>query len=339
MISRFITVSFLTSIILCISGLFLSCSAFEGGFEIDGKGYTIKDGVDLSNLVFRNVRMKTGGDARFAHASGGTSFDEHTRSAIFTEFRFWGDVTLENVKFDNSDLRNAIFAGVRFKNCSFRGANLSGLADWTNDTFLSNDNVIYDFATYQDCDFTDAIIDSAYLVGITGENFRLTDTYKRSQVTKKLIFKDGHPLILRNSNLDETSFKDYTLINIAFWNTSLKDCDFSGAYLDKVSLGNVSREQLLSTKNYQIGVFIGVTVAGDFTDIGFSSMSFTNCDIGGNLANANFTDAVIINSRIFGDSLTIDQVKSTWNYKHGRMAGIKLPEDIQKALDAEKEQQ
>jgi O-phosphoseryl-tRNA(Cys) synthetase len=53
---------------------------------------------------------------------------------------------------------------------------------------------------------------------------------------------------------------------------------------------------------------------------------------------ANFTDA-IISGCIFTNNvknLTVEQIKSTWNYKVGRMDGIKLPPDIQKALDAEK---
>jgi len=33
--------------------------------------------------------------------------------------------------------------------------------------------------------------------------------------------------------------------------------------------------------------------------------------------------------------LTLDQIKSTWNYKHGRMAGIQLPEELAKALEKE----
>ena len=53
----------------------------------------------------------------------------------------------------------------------------------------------------------------------------------------------------------------------------------------------------------------------------------------------DITDSVITDCD-FTDfkGLTLENVKSTWNYKHGRMEGIKLPEEIQKALDAEKEQ-
>jgi hypothetical protein len=36
--------------------------------------------------------------------------------------------------------------------------------------------------------------------------------------------------------------------------------------------------------------------------------------------------------------LTVEQIKSTWNYKNGKMDRIKLPPDIQKALDEEMKQ-
>jgi hypothetical protein len=33
----------------------------------------------------------------------------------------------------------------------------------------------------------------------------------------------------------------------------------------------------------------------------------------------------------------LNQIKSTWNYKSDQMKGIKLPKEIQQALDAEKQ--
>lgn len=66
--------------------------------------------------------------------------------------------------------------------------------------------------------------------------------------------------------------------------------------------------------------------------------SFDNCAFAG----TDFTDAVITRTRFFtggelapADELTLDQIQSTWNYKHGRMKGIQLPESIAKALAEE----
>jgi len=67
-------------------------------------------------------------------------------------------------------------------------------------------------------------------------------------------------------------------------------------------------------------------------------LNFLRCDFGG----ANFRDAVITDVD-FGKrsdrqctGLTTDQIKSTWNYKHDRMEGIRLPKDIAVALETER---
>jgi len=63
------------------------------------------------------------------------------------------------------------------------------------------------------------------------------------------------------------------------------------------------------------------------------------------LTNVDFTGAVItaadfVTFRYRRDptkGLTADQIKSTWNYKHGRMEGIRLPLEIAQALRSEEE--
>jgi hypothetical protein len=68
----------------------------------------------------------------------------------------------------------------------------------------------------------------------------------------------------------------------------------------------------------------------DFSRQNLSGCSFTYCD----LTDAVFDDAVITQARFSGNNtgLAIDQIKSTWNYKHGRMARVALPQEIAEAL-------
>ena len=366
MISRFVTTGALTFFLIFVCfGWFQHCWAETGVYEIDGKIYEIKNGADFSNLILRNVRVIFPGGGGFDMA-GATNFlaregNNRPASAVFSEFRhvgYWRRDII-NVKFDNSDLRGAIFASTVIANCSFRDANLSNLKD-PESVFGTDLDRMY--AIFRDCDFTNANIDGAFLVGLTGENFRSTATYRRAQKTKNLVFEGGSPLILKDPNLEQgkvgygldgTSFKDFEIRNVVF-DMRLKNCDFSGAYLENVVVvaSDDSRKMWLSTKNFQSGVFIGIGsfdgfpspsvvvtgggIHGNFTDVDFSSMRFTNCIISGDLTNANFTDSVFTNSSIWGKNFTIEQVKSTWNYKHGRMEG--MPEEIQQALDAEKEQ-
>ncbi len=93
----------------------------------------------------------------------------------------------------------------------------------------------------------------------------------------------------------------------------------------------------------------------DFSNKELCGFRFHNC----NFTNANFENTVITGVHFFKNisshydpistynnrflptgekayGLTLDQIKSTWNYKHNRMEGIVLPERIAKALAAEK---
>jgi uncharacterized protein YjbI with pentapeptide repeats len=122
-------------------------------------------------------------------------------------------------------------------------------------------------------------------------------------------------------------------------------------------------EQLLLTKDFKRGVVKGVTFSPIYPDhvVDFSNMVFVDCVFGGS-GQIDLTNSVIsgCDFRFFGytwgdldirniwagrlipygsGGITVDNIKSTWNYKHGRMEGIILPHAIQAALDAEKEKQ
>jgi uncharacterized protein YjbI with pentapeptide repeats len=102
----------------------------------------------------------------------------------------------------------------------------------------------------------------------------------------------------------------------------------------------MSKDQLYSTHDYKIGSVNNITFRySEFGDADFRLINFTDCRfINSNIKNTNFTDAII--SRCDFSSainLTVDQIKSTWNYKNNRMTGIKLPKKIQQKLDEEKQ--
>jgi uncharacterized protein YjbI with pentapeptide repeats len=118
--------------------------------------------------------------------------------------------------------------------------------------------------------------------------------------------------------------------------------DFTNATLERSSPGEHLRgkKQLMATANYKRGLFLGIVFfAGDFADCDFSGMNltgsnFARCD----LNNANFEDAVISNVEFAthghkwkeesSKGLTVEQIKSTWNYRNGRMDGVVLPKSI-----------
>ncbi|MDR1479271.1 MAG: pentapeptide repeat-containing protein, partial [Planctomycetaceae bacterium] len=97
-------------------------------------------------------------------------------------------------------------------------------------------------------------------------------------------------------------------------------------------------EQLRTTKNFEDREFLDIKFGVSILrGLNLSRFNLTGCQFLGDLTDVNFTEAVISKCD-FGvlSNITIDQIKSTWNYKAGRMNGIKLPDKIQKELDAEK---
>ncbi|MCL4192239.1 MAG: pentapeptide repeat-containing protein, partial [Thermoguttaceae bacterium] len=69
-----------------------------------------------------------------------------------------------------------------------------------------------------------------------------------------------------------------------------------------------------------------------FSGVNMTGSTFFGCDFSG----ASFADSVVTAAQ-FSESagLTVEQIKSTWNYKQGRMEGIILPEDVAQVLAAE----
>ena len=155
------------------------------------------------------------------------------------------------------------------------------------------------------------------------------------------------------------SFAGFDLRYCDFQHAHMIDCDFTNATIEGASLGHLRIEQLLVTKDFKQGLVKGVklsmynasTVWPEHV-VDLSNMVFIDCEFGLKwriydftkkedvyfTGKVDLTDSVISGCHI-GDGITLENIKSTWNYKHNRMEGIKLPEEIQKALDAEKGEQ
>jgi uncharacterized protein YjbI with pentapeptide repeats len=206
-----------------------------------------------------------------------------------------------------------------FHDCSFRNARLSGLSN---------------LATFGDTDFSDARIENIGYISLTRKQLESTYSFKQKYLLG---------ITFSGSDLQGTDFSGFTLKNMGFGGTSLRDCIFTDAVLEGCNLGykdyGMTFEMLQSTWNYKNGnlINLGLNIVWPEGCADFSKMTLTGC-VFGSEANCqlDLTDSVITNCdfRNF-KGLTLENVKSTWNYKHGRMAGIKLPEEIQKALDTE----
>jgi uncharacterized protein YjbI with pentapeptide repeats len=277
--------------------------AFVNHIFVNGKKTELKDGIDLGGCFLN-----------------GKSFSRRLGN-------------LKDIKFDRTDLRYACLSETMYFNCTFRSADMTGVdaAD----------------ANFFDCDFTDAIIGYAEFGALSPKDIQSTNNYKNRDLSN-IIIQFWH---IEKDEKGDVAF-DFSCCNLE--NTSLPveliRCDFTDAKIDGAKFRNYTeknvkssfcKEQLYTTKSYKTGVLLNVW----FTNIDFSKVNFYEINISGckmlfcNLDGADFRGAIISNCDISSaKNLTVEQIKSTWNYKVGRMDGIELPPDIQKALDAEKKE-
>ena len=237
---------------------------------------------------------------------------------------------IKNADFSDSDLSRADLREAGFENCSFNGANLSSI-------------MAYD-AYFTDCDFTGAVINGARDIRITKEQLLSTDSFQKKNLSG---------ISLNVNDLSNVDFSGFDMKHSSF-GRNLAGCRFDdtqveGAHLPGFNLFSI--EQFQSTWDFKHKTLIGVSLELDLAGLDLSRFNLTKCTFESrtNFKDVDFTDAVITQCHFNGgNNLTLEQIKSTWNYKTGNMAqgkwtgsnhvrGIKLPKEIQDALDAEKE--
>jgi len=186
----------------------------------------------------------------------------------------------------------------------------------------------------RECDFTDADISRAEFRScvITFDQLAATKTFKDGRLREMCFsgaFSEGR-----------ADFSGKDLTGTVLYGP-LRDANFDGANISRSTLGVMTTERLRTTKNYREGNLSGITLLGtdlsgcDLSRQNLTGCRFTKCDLSG----AVFNDAVITDVQFTYKTvgLTLDQIKSTWNYKHARMEGIKLPDDVAEALKKEQD--
>ena len=192
-------------------------------------------------------------------------------------------------------------------------------------------NSLFSQCDLRKCDFTDA--------NITGASFHHSKMTAK-QIVSTYNYKHQHLIGIRFGHVDgKLDLSDFDLTKSRFFSNQ---SSFSNAILTDCEFYGLPSEQLKSTKSYQNGQLIGVAFRGqDFSKIDMSGQNLSNASFHGCIFNeTSFNDAVISNCWFDryprGEiDLTIEQIKSTWNYKNNRMVGIKFPEELAKALEQE----
>ena len=293
----------------------------------DAKSGKIYEGINLSKQDFRELHIPL----------------EHDE-----DLSLMPAVCFRNVDFSDGDFVRANLEGASFENCDFTRADLTH-------TKLGGGNQVRAFSP--GCDFTDAEIQGANIY-LDVKQLQSTATYKR---------KDLNGMRFAPVNYGNLSFAGFNLTRCTFISDSqLANCDFTDACIAGLRViaysGSLAHdgfrrstiagarlrgtylkiEQLLVTKDFKTGIVRGLRVDNlvfPNSVVDLSNMVFTDCCFAvPTPAKVDLTGSVIVECdfRDF-DGLTLENIKSTWNYKYGRMKGIALPEEIQKALDAEKE--
>ena len=321
------------------------------GPRMDASGRILRScvfvGLDLRNANFEGADL--GGCEFYQCDLRNASF----KNAIFTGL-LWGDCRIDGADFTDAVINgyhniHGIMGCIRFtieqfvstrsyktkrlKDCIIAITSKSR-SDFTIPYFdfrkANLTNAIFVSVNLTQCDFTDATITG---MGVNGGRL----SFKQISSTRNY----------RDANLCGLGVGGVNILGV--WNLSgmnLTNASFNGAgFLANVDLTDaiitncsfrcsVTRKQLFTTRNYKEGHLSNIRIwnvnfnGADFSGINLTGCRFYDC----NFTNASFNDTVIsgvtfsgFNTRDNMTGLTLDQIKSTWNYKNNRMEGITSP--------------
>ena len=276
-------------IVSCVNNVFSDYpdQPFIDYISASGEKVKLKDGVDLSEKNLENIPVH---ERLLIHREGGT---------------------LKNINFSKCYMYRPDFRETRFENCNFSGAVLKEA--------LFEGNL-------KGCNFTDAEIKGADIF-LNGEQLKSTADYKRKDLSGTVIYGNFFDVDFSGFDLSFTSFHhqldkcnltDAKIKGITIWDWSYGKLEYSE---------NVRIEQLLTTRDFKEGFVDGIEVNQlawpKDQVVNLSKMVFVNCKLScANQAKIDLTDSVISNCNFENfKGLTLENIKSTWNYKNNRMVG------------------
>ena len=267
------------------------------------------------------------------------------------------DAFLRDVDFSDSNLTGADLRYTQFFRCNFSNANLTNVAITDSGSFrecnfsgakLQNIDIseVDDSPAFIDCDFTgatltrvpsfdqwtfkDCVLKNVRLADVRVPSYSSLDVNATANVKKYKEFEgfsfDDAPKNLSGFVLTRTEFL-----------TDVGGVDFTNARLTSVRAPGLSGRQLAQTVNFREKRYEGLALnAANFEKYDFSDAVLTDCRFEKiDFANANFTDAVLLDCSFSAvEGLTFEQLKSTWNWKSGRLDLISFDAALQAQVDA-----
>lgn len=287
------------------------------------------------------------------------------------EVHFW-DCDLSAASFRSADLSGAVIEECsRIRGADFTDATVTGLvADYSLSPMQLRSTRSYKVKDLRNCRAISAaerdgtwgkpVLDFAGAV-LTGARLNYGDFSACDFTDARIDRIELHACRMTFRQLASTkNYRDRSLRNMRFSMTLDEDPDFTGMDLTGTQLGvgrgrharlseativectfgpMLRKEDLYATKSYRDGDLRGIQFQQiDMAGWDLSGQNLTGCTFWGcNLAGANLDDAVIsgvtISAGLAGPSaITIDPIEATWNYRHGHMNGIVLPDELSAAL-------
>jgi len=302
------------------------------------------DGTDLTSACFKTCQLAR---ASFRGAYLG--------STVFEDCYGGGD-RVEGQTFGSVDFTDADIQGTQFVNTRISATQLMSTRSYKkrslarcwltmyqrddDDDALGVSFAGFDlseahlFGNFTGVDFAGARIAGA---SFDGANVR----FAQLAATQNYRTRAMQNMILRFENEDvDFSGVDLSESRLTVKNGNLR---LEGAFISRASFGANIGSQIMKTASYKKGEILFANMGtSDLSGVDLSRQNLTGCRFSVcKLVGTVFTDTVISGAD-FRDvpghekGLTVEQIKSTWNYKNGRMDGIILPKGIADALAREK---
>jgi len=234
--------------------------------------------------------------------------------------------TLADMDFSGWKFQNCLISGFgHLENLDFTGAEFDG-----GEYHLYGKNINLENAVFKNC-----------AVDI-GPHFLASKTWKdRATDTLWLVWLNY------NNNDDYPDFSGLHFKGIDVTSPRMENMSFSAA--DFSFIGYMKKEHLCKTANYKLRFFKDCHWGDDQLPHDMRGCCFVRCKfwcIG--MKDVDFEDAMFIEcefvekttdvltlEQVKSTDFTLEQVKSTWNYKTGNMHLSKWPKYIEKALEEE----
>jgi len=296
-------------------------------WEVDLSGADFSD-ADLTNVTFEGCNLQ---NVRFCRArlTGTWIEDCDTTGADFAGAVI-GSVRVGALEIEPEQLKATKTYAIRHRD-----------VPWKNIVIPGGD---YDFRNlcFYDCSFRGSFektdFTGAYLVNVkfnegmpTFDQLASTENYRYHKG-----FRGFHGIV---GPADFTGIRFFDSSLYFRDDVVLENTRFEGACSLR---GKVRADQIRATYNYRHGDLSRLSLFEqkvgdiDWSGLDLSGQNLTGVIFRGTFTGAKFDDAVISGAKL-GDArgLTADQIRATWNFKHGRIADIELPPAVARELGLE----